>query len=513
MDLSRRKFLELLGGSGASLILSACRSPQMPAKNGDPTNLPASSPAPTLAPTIPPPTSSPSVAFQPDVEISLQATLDEAQILPGAPTKLAKYVGELHKGDAGALQPIPNSYLGPTIHLKRGQKVRITLQNDLPSDTIIHWHGQHLPEEMDGHPRYAIPPQAIYVYEFAVNNRAGTYWYHPHPHQQTGGQVYFGLAGFLIIHDDESAHYNLPQGEFDLPLVIQNRLFDAENQLTYVTNGHQIMTGFFGNRILINGQLNNAQNVAARSYRLRLLNGSNARTYKLAWDDGSPLTVIATDGGLLSAPVTKPYLMLSSAERADVWVDFSQFATAGSRKLIALPFAGGNETLIEIAQFNINRTAESNDELPAQFAPLAFHNIADAVNAGTPRTFNFYVNHMTPVVDGMRFDMNNVTENETVKLNDLEVWELTNHLNGDSGFPHPIHLHGVQFQIIERTDTPADVADGYVDNGWKDTVLLMPNERVKILLKFEDYTGLFLYHCHNLEHEDGGMMRNYRVTV
>ena len=514
--ITRRQFLySLLGSAGAS-ILSACTTTDSVVNTPTATSPLWQSTGLDSTRTIDPiPTTTTSDIFTPDVELTLRATATQFEFQKGQLTQVLQYVGHVEKGDKDVLQPIPNSYLGPTIHLKRGQKVRVTLINELPVETIIHWHGQHLPEEMDGHPRYAIDSGETYVYEFEVTNRAGTYWYHPHPHQNTGAQAYFGLAGLLLIHEEKEANYDLPQGEYDLPFVIQDRTFANNNQLQYVNNGHQIMVGYWANTILVNGQLNYQQTIANVPYRLRLLNGSNARIYKLAWHDGTPITVIGTDGGLLAAPEQRDYIMLAPGERLDIWADFSE---SEGRILQALPFEGANSRVVDILPFIVNRTANSNATLPAQFAPLAFYEATDAINYDNPRLFNFFVNHMTPTIDGQVFEMNKATEQEQVRLNTLEVWEITNDLN-QGGFPHPIHIHGVQFQILERSIDRAHravwetIREGYVDSGWKDTILLMPGERAKILIKFEDYTGLFLYHCHNLEHEDGGMMRNYQVVA
>ncbi|MCB0037005.1 MAG: multicopper oxidase domain-containing protein, partial [Anaerolineales bacterium] len=358
-----------------------------------------------------------------------------------------------------------------------------------------------------------------YIYEFEVTNRAGTYWYHPHPHEQTGAQVYYGLAGLFIIEDEVEQSYALPHGQYDLPIVIQDRSFKPDKQLQYVDNPHQIMVGFLADTLLVNGRFDHVQAVDSHPYRLRLLNGSNARIYKLAWEDGSPITVIGTDGGLLEAPVNREYIMLAPAERLEVWVDFSGRENGFSKSLRALPIEGGNRQTVEVVRFEVTQQVHSDLTLPSSFDLLAFHNPGDAVNSAEPRQFDFFVNHMTPTIDGRRFELDKADPHETVKLNTLEIWELTNDVNGSTGFPHPIHIHGVQFQILERTVMAEaqplweTVKDGYVDEGWKDTVLLMPGERVKVLLKFEDHTGLFLYHCHNLEHEDGGMIRNYRVEV
>ncbi len=159
------------------------------------------------------------------------------------------------------------------------------------------------------------------------------------------------------------------------------------------------------------------------------------------------------------------------------------------------------------------REEQSAQTLPAQFAALNWENSADVVNADNPRSFDFFVNHMTPTIDGRQFEMNAVADNEIVKLNTTELWHVTNVGNGGNGFPHPVHIHGNQFQVLKRTGTPSAVAQGYVDEGWKDTVLLMPDETATLLMRFTDHAGMFVYHCHNLEHEDGGMMRNYRIVA
>jgi FtsP/CotA-like multicopper oxidase with cupredoxin domain len=516
--VTRRKFLYLLGGSATASFLSACR----PGTTAIDTTMATatSQPVQTTATAVFTPTAQTDAptSFVPDVEITLRAILTEHTFQDESPTQMLKYRGTIEKGGDHVLQEISNSYLGPTINVQRGQKVRLTLLNELPMPTIIHWHGLHLPEEMDGHPQYAIEENESYVYEFEVTNRAGTYWYHPHPHQMTGGQVYYGLAGLFLIHDEVEAAYNLPTGEYDLPLVIQDRTFNADNQLQYVDNGHQMMVGYWANTLLVNGQLNYQQEVATSAYRLRLLNGSNARIYKLAWSDGSPLTVIGTDGGLLDKPTPFDYVVMAPAERVELWVDFSQDEIGTSRTLQALPFDGGNAETVNLIPFIVTQAETHSFTLPSAFAPLAFHEATEAVNLDSPRTFNFFVNHMTPTIDGRVFEMDSVTDEETVKLDTLEVWELTNDMN-QSGIPHPIHVHGLQFQVLERTVNDSNrplwesVNDGYVDSGWKDTVLLMPGERVRILLKFEDYKGTYLYHCHNLEHEDGGMMRNFQITA
>ncbi len=483
--------------------------------------------------------------FQPDVEIALTARPGEVQIFNGQSTRIQHYVAKVLKGPSKIVQPIENSYLGPIFRLKTGQKVRVRFTNQIDQETIVHWHGLHVPEQADGHPRYVIDKGETYVYEFVVANRAGTYWFHPHPHGKTGPQVYSGLAGLFIVSDEEEQALGLPSGGYDLPLVIQDRIFDRNNQLVYLTGGMmQRMTGFLGDRILVNGQPEASFDVAANVYRLRLLNGSNSRIYKVAWNDGAPLTVIGTDGGLLEKPVTRPYIMLGPAERIELWVDFSQYNVGDAPKLVSLPFdgAGGmgmmgggmmgmgrrgrggglpNGSGFDLARFKITKKETPRFALPERLSTIPAVKVTEAVNADRPRSFTFAMGHGSATINGRTFEMTRVADDEIVKLNTTEVWELINGGGGGMGMmgggmmqmPHPVHVHGLQFRILERTTGSGweSMKDGFVDEGWKDTVLLMPGMRAKILLRFEDFSGLYLYHCHNLEHEDMGMMRNYLV--
>jgi len=479
----------------------------------------------------------PSAGFVPDVDLELIAVRTKASILSGKSTPVFSYRGKVLKGDRRVLQNIPGSYLGPVIRVHRGQKIRITFYNQLGEQSIIHWHGLHVPETADGHPRYAVGENRRYVYEFEVKNRAGSYWFHPHPHGMTGRQVYGGLAGLFIVSDDEEQKLDLPAGEYDLPLVIQDRSFGADNRLRYIGSPMQRMTGFLGDSILVNGQVNHDQPVATRPYRVRLYNGSNSRIYKLAWRNGDPLTVIGTDGGLLEQPVTRPYVTLAPAERVELWVDFSQDKVGTTRMLHSLEFSGGSmgmmmggaaqgQSELYVMKFSVQEKVSHNTGLPKQLRPMHRFNIKDAVNLDNPRQFQFTMAHMSWGINGRTFSMRDVADDEIVKLNTTEVWEISNDASGMGmgmmrrmgGMPHPLHVHGRQFLVIGRSpasDNKSDwqtVSGGFVDEGWKDTVLIMPGERVKLLMQFTDYTGTYLYHCHNLEHEDLGMMRNYRIV-
>ena len=293
----------------------------------------------------------PSADFIPDVELALTATQTDVQLMPGKPTRAFTYQAQVLKGQTNSAVSLPNSSIGPVIHVKRGQKVRINFTNSLPGkdDTsVIHWHGLMLPEDMDGHPRFAIAPGQSYAYEFEVVNRAGTYWFHPHPHGHTARQVYNGLAGLFVVSDDDETALDLPAGEFDIPLIVQDRTFDKNNQLVYfgqgmMTGAMETLMGFRGEKITINGQPDYKLDVSRRAYRLRVLNGSNARIYKLGWSDGTPLTVIGTDGGLLEKPLTHEFVMLAPGERVELWADFSDRAIANEVTLNSLEFAGAED--------------------------------------------------------------------------------------------------------------------------------------------------------------------------
>ncbi|MDQ7035804.1 MAG: multicopper oxidase domain-containing protein [Anaerolineae bacterium] len=469
-----------------------------------------------------------------DVEIVLTAIPEQVQILPGQTTSTWRYIAEVIRGDPNSVQSTPNSYFGPILRFRKGQQVRIHLNNQLPESTITHWHGLTVPETADGHPRFAIETGETYTYDFQVINRAGTYWYHPHPHGRTGPQVYAGLAGFLFVSDEEEDALGLPEGDYEIPLMLQDRVFDADNQMVYLPNGMMDrMHGFLGDRMMVNGQADYALSVEKSAYRLRLLNGSNSRVYKLAWDDGTPLIVIGTDGGLLQSPIEKDYIMLAPSERLDLWVDFSTYPVGTSLSLKSLTFSGAEEGGMGTSEFtiltvNVDSDATSTPAtLPAQLSTPNFNDAPNAVNAANPRQFTVAMQAMAATINGQSFEMTGVDANEIVQAGDLEVWEFINppsSMGRGMGrgmgmvMPHPMHIHNVQFQVIDRQIDPDfasiwdTVREGYVDGaGWKDSVLLMPGERVKVLVKFPDYTGLYLYHCHNLEHEDLGLMRNYRI--
>jgi len=489
-------------------------------------------------------------AFEPDVDIALVAAPDAVQLRPGARTRVWRFTGSVIKGAANSVQAVPNSYIGPTLRFKRGQKIRIRFRNNLAEPSIVHWHGLDVPELADGHPRFAIAPGAEYVYEFEVINRAGTYWYHPHAHGSTGKQVYQGLAGMLVVTDDGERALALPSGNEDLVCLLQDRTIDSGNQFAYLAGGMMDqMHGLLGTTMLVNGQERASFALATRAYRFRILNASSSRVYKLTWDDGTPMTVVGADGGLLARPLQQPFLTLAPSQRADVILDLSNHAVGTSIQLRSAPFTGSEVSIDEsgmmggrgrgmmggmmggtagtgtpngasllLMTVQVSRKEQSAFRLPAQ---LSNYGPEWAEQAGAPvRNISLDFRAGQWLLGGRVFDMMGVAPDEIVRAGSTHIWEIKN-VGGMMGqqMAHPLHVHGTQFRVLSRTrpadaTTPAQsVREGLVDEGWRDTVLVMPNDTLRLQLRFTQFPGMYLYHCHILEHEDAGMMRNFKVTA
>ena len=541
--MSRRNFLSSVAGVGATLAVSSAGRCEMPMKKLAPNQV--------------------SDNFHADVDLELVAKPGSAPILPGRETNVWRYSAKLLSGPGNTLTPIAESYLGPIMRFAKGQKIRIRLRNELSERHITHWHGLHVPHLMDGHPDYAIDPGESFVYEFEMLNRAGMHFYHPHPHEATATQVYRGLAGAIIVSDEEEHALELPSGEFELPVVIQDRTLNDANQLIYSGGMHMSMFGFYGERILVNGRADARFDVASRAYRLRVLNASNARIYKLAWDDGTPVTVLGVDGGLLEAPEAKPYVMLAPGERLDVWADFSGRAVGSKLTLRSARFYGALPRMAErmmggmmmdsdlppggdysIVVFNVARAVSDSPVLPKSLAKITRRRAEDAANVNNPGTIKISEAPMSMLLNGQPYD-DDIQAGERFPVNTTQIIDIFHdHGAGGGGgmgmmgrgmggmgmgrsmmgggmgmmfsMRHPIHLHGQQFQIIRRAfggndEAYASVREGLVDGGLKDTVLVSPGEQIRIIKPFEDFRGRFMFHCHILEHEDMGMMRQFSV--
>lgn len=459
----------------------------------------------------------PAPVFDEELEFDLAARPRLYNLRAGPPTDCWYYYGSVRKGSPSALTPVPNSPLGPTFTLRPKQRVAINLYNGLPEDHVTHWHGMDVPAVADGHPMHAFASGATQRYEFDVRNRAGTYWYHPHTDMRTGFQVYKGLAGLMIVQDDEEQSLQLPRGPFDIPLVIQDATFDAGNQYVYNPDA---MSGFFGNTLLVNGMPAGTLSLASRVYRFRLLNGCQSRILKLRFSDLTPLVVIGNDGGLIDQPRTYPYIILSPGERVELWVDLRAKPVGTQILLQSLAFTGGGAgqgAAFDVVRLSIDRQRTDPLQLPNTLSSITRYRLEDAINAANPRSFPItMIPPMTWVLNGGVFTMTGLAANEIVRADTLEVWQFSNPA-GAMAIPHPIHLHGRQFQILDRAVAATRLADwntvkdGYVDAGWKDTFMIMPGETVRLLVRHSRHTGMFVYHCHNLPHEDMGMMRNFRI--
>ena len=439
-------------------------------------------------------------------------------------------------------------YQNPIIRIKRGNQFNARLQNDLNEPTIIHWHGLHVPGVMDGHPSTTIAAGAHYDYAFTVANRGGMYWYHTHAHNLTAKQAYFGLAGVFMVEDeDETALRNalqLEPGVTELPLLIQDKQFNGAGELTYASNPMQQMMGQLGDTILVNLTPRPQLEIANRLYRFRILNGSNSRIYKLAFihrEKMLPYAIIGTDAGLLDQPYTAQEVFLAPGERLDILFDGSQLRTGEEVLLKSLAFEAMNREMmggmgggmggmmggmggssvalgaeIEIMKLIVTSQGKATPSVP----PRKLSTIARIdTRTAAVRNISLTMQRMRWLINGESFNMNSYPIQS--RGNSVELWDIQ---NAKMSMPHPMHMHGFSFQVVNRRNSPSQVsklaqdASGRLitDLGWKDTILVWPGETVRIAIDFTHaFKGdqLYLFHCHNLEHEDQGMMVNHRVTA
>lgn len=467
-------------------------------------------------------------------------------------------------------------YRNPLLRMRTGGVVRAKLWNALDETSIIHWHGLIVDSNNDGHPHYAVAGGATYEYNFPVPNRAATYWYHPHPHHHTGKQVYLGLGGLFIVEDEEELALqkalDLKLGETDIPLVLHDRRINDKGELVFAPTDDEKADGFLGEQVLVNWTPKPYFEAATRVYRLRVLNASNARVYKLAFRAGEqtlPLQLIGTDGGLIDAPRSVRELFLSPAERVDMLLDLRSAKVGEAITLASLAFdamehedgppavaatpdkpaeKGAHAThdgvvkpgenkgsiapqapvatappaksdipeigeALDLMRIHVRRKLAYDRAVPAQLSRIT----PTAANCGTARTITLDHVKMVWRINGQTYQ--HETTPITVKRGAVEVWEIK---NAPASMPHPFHIHGFQFQVIERRHSPEqqkalavnDKGLAASDLGWKDTVLVWPGESVCIVIDFSHtFYGnqVYMIHCHNLEHEDQGMMLNLRI--
>jgi FtsP/CotA-like multicopper oxidase with cupredoxin domain len=418
-------------------------------------------------------------------------------ILPGPATEAWTYGG---------------SWPGPTIVSRAGRRTVVRHRNLLPEPVVVHLHGGHTPAESDGYPIDLIMPTGALTpaagghmageiaagfrdYGYPMSQRAATLWYHDHRMGRTGPNVWRGLAGFHLVRDDEEDALPLPRGDRDLPLMITDRSFAADGSFRYHTAGH--MNGVLGDVVLVNGAPWPVHPVDRARYRLRLLNASNARRYRLELDPqppgGDALVQIGSDGGLLARPVRHDAVEIAPAERFDVLVDFARYP-AGTRVRLVNRLGAGRAG--EVLRFDVGSGTGDDSRIPVSLSGSAGR--PDPSRAVATRTFTF-----RQTFDGTWKINNRAYEPgkplARPRLGTTEIWRFV------TDFHHPVHVHLDPFQVLGRNG----FGPGAYDAGWKDTVDVRPAEAVEIVTRFTDYPGRFLLHCHNLEHEDMAMMADF----
>jgi FtsP/CotA-like multicopper oxidase with cupredoxin domain len=393
---------------------------------------------------------------------------------------------------------------GPTIRAQRGRTVVVRQTNGLPVPTVVHLHGGATPPDSDGFPTDLVMPGESRTYTYPNTQPAATLWYHDHAMDHTGRNIYMGLAGFYLLDDPADVALGLPRGERDVPLLIQHRTCDSTGALRYSTHRQ---LGEDGAIVTVNGVPSPHLDVATAKYRLRILNGSNATPMQLALSSGEPLMVIATDAGLLPAPLPCSSVRLGMAERVEAIVDFSSLEL-GSRVVLVDEAARGDAHWV--MRFDVTRAERDTSRIPEHLGVPPDLRAADAsltrdfVFAGGPRGFPPTA-HWT--INGLDFDAGHPIA--TPHPGAVEIWRLTNHKRfGILGMLHTVHIHLVRFLMLDRN---GQLPEPY-ERGWKDTVALDPGDVVRLVMRFPEQRGRYLVHCHNLEHEDTSMMARYDVV-
>jgi len=427
--------------------------------------------------------------------------------------------------------------LNPVIRVKRGDTVSIRFVNQLPEPTNVHWHGLRVPRAMDGNPADLIKPGQEYRYDFRVDERSALYWYHPHPHGTTSKQAYRGLAGLIVVEDEDdrrlSEAVGLEPGDTDIPLVLQDRDVGSAGELRYEPAPMDLFHGSYSSTVLVNLTPKPFLSAEPRRYRFRVLNGSNARIYRLGMEANNRLVafqVTGVDAGLLERPASVKEVFVAPGERVDIMVDLSlyrgrevflkslSFDPMEDEKTMGGTMAmgeGGNGEALYLLRIAVGaRAVESNRRLPDRLttspAPL------DTSRTGGTRSFAITAGTMRWYIDGKEYDRGKYPI--VVKRGTREVWEIS---NAQASMPHPMHIHGFHFRVLERRGSPDQATPDAGEAGLlptdvaaKDTILVWPGETVRVEIDFShSFSGPqeYVFHCHNLEHESAGMMLNLRV--
>lgn len=425
---------------------------------------------------------------------------------------------------------------GPTIETRSGKGVlvefpsELPLQHFLPIDhnlmgaevnqpavrTVVHLHGAKTPPFSDGYPENWYVPGKSVLYHYPNEQEPAQLWYHDHAMGINRLNIYAGMFGLFMIRDEVEDALDLPKGKYEIPLVFFDRFLTPEGQLYYPASLRKEapwVPEVFGTAMLINGKLLPYLEVEPRLYRFRILNASNARFYHFSFANRLGFSQIGSDGGLLPAPVSVKILSMAPGERCDVVIDFSEHAGE--------TFTLRND-ILNVMQIRVAKTTQTN----ATPLPKALRSVPKIAESSAVRTRILTLDEVddllnepvTHLLNGTRWH-EPVTENPTIDT--TEIWSLVN-MTDDA---HPIHLHLVRFQILDRrsfdqtdfrfrkklryTSPPIPPEPG--EAGWKDTVRADPAMVTRIIVHFSGYTGRYVWHCHILEHEDNEMMRPYEV--
>jgi spore coat protein A len=447
-----------------------------------------------------PPVLTPSATDATTDYYEMSQVISEVEVVPGLKTTIWGYNG---------------MFPGPTIHARTNRRVVIRQTNLLPHAVSVHLHGGVQPPESDGYPTDLIPPGGTKEYVYPNLHRAATLFYHDHAMDRTGPNVYKGLAGLYLLTDDVDASLLLPRGEFDVPLIIQDRSFKPDGNFAFNEDDPSNSFAEVGDIILINGVPWPRFSVAARKYRLRLLNASSTRTYHLGLSPHAAMVQIATEGGLLDAPIHVNSIRLAPAERAEVVVDFAAFPVGTTVDLVdrvgkdefsqILPRTGS------LMRFEVTRRATDDSAVPSTLSPTE-----RLIEPMSTYTRNFVFKPIwRPAFAPFQWTINGKTFDPTVLAaqiakNRVEIWRFENQAADFDPFAaqeHPVHVHLVNFLILDRNGRPPES----FESGWKDTVLVGVGETVRVIAEFGPFSGKYVMHCHNLAHEDHSMMANFSV--
>ncbi|MEE3718573.1 multicopper oxidase family protein [Tumidithrix elongata RA019] len=387
---------------------------------------------------------------------------------------------------------------GPTIRQQRDRLSVVRFINNLDIDTSIHLHGMASLPQYDGYASDLIPPGYYKDYHYP-NNRASTLWYHDHAVHHTSRNVYMGLAGMYIVEDDVERDLPLPKGEYEVSLILQDKKFTKDGTLIFDDHREK---GIYGDVSLVNGVPWPRMEVANRKYRFRVLNGGGSRTYQLSLSTGDDLIVIGSDAGLLSAPVRTKTLRIGMAERYGFIIDFSKYPVGTKvilKNNILLSNLDTDDRTTEIMCFEVTRQETDDSSIPDKLRLVQPIPISSAVKT---RTFRFDRGGGQWYINGKTWEPKRVDADPG--LNDVEIW---NFVNPGGGWIHPVHVHLVDLQMLDRNGMPPLS----YERGWKDVFVVGENQTVRVIAQYGPHKGKYMMHCHNIVHEDHDMMTQFEV--